>query len=302
MWVHRWEPPWRRTTIESTSPTVWRRWLARQLKAMRVEHGLDQKAVSDRLRSSVAKVSYIESGERPFRVRDLTEILLPLYEVPEADWPQYVRACELSRRRGWWHLYDEEVVPSWFADYIGLEQGASTLRGFTMQLVPGLLQTPAYATTIMGEDASALEPEEAAGRTEVRLRRQKVLAREPEPLQVHYILDESVLRRRIGGPTIMTEQLEHLATLAAQPNITLQVLPFDKGYYFDGKGEPVLLGFPWPDDPGVVYVESRLRGELLAGPHEVADYTITFDHLRHVALPPVDSIAMINDLTKENNQ
>lgn len=270
------------------------------MKAKRIAAGLDQKAVSDRLRSSTAKVSYIENGERPFRSRDLTEILLPLYGVPEHEWPQYVRACELSRQRGWWHLYDEDVVPSWFAEYIGLEQGASTLRGFVMQLVPGLLQTPAYAMTIMGEEASALEPEEAAGRTEVRFKRQEVLAREPEPLHVHYVLDESVLRRRIGSPAIMAEQLEHLVTMSSQPHVTLQVLPFTKGYYFDGKGEPVLLQFPWPDDPGVVLVELRIRGELLSDPAEVADYEGVFDHLRRVALSPLDSVAMINDLSKEH--
>jgi transcriptional regulator with XRE-family HTH domain len=269
------------------------------MKAQRLACGLDQKTVSDRLRSSVAKVSYIENGERPFRTRDLTEILLPLYGVPEDEWPQYVRACELSRERGWWQLYEEEVVPSWFAEYIGLEQGASTLRGFVMQLVPGLLQTPAYATTIMGEEASALEPEEAAGRTEVRLRRQEALAREPEPLRMHYVLDESVLRRRIGSTVIMAEQLEHLTTMAAQPNVTLQVLPFEKGYYFDGKAQPVLLQFPWPDDPGVVLVESRVRGELLNDPVEVADYESAFDHLRRIALSPLDSVAMIHDLGKE---
>jgi transcriptional regulator with XRE-family HTH domain len=286
--------------IEATSPTVWRRWLAREMRALRVACDLPQRIVADRLRCTVTKVSYVETGERPFRMRDLTEILLPLYGVPEDDWPRYLDACERSRQKSWWDAYEEDIVPDWFAYYLGLEQGASTLRGFAVQLVPGLLQTPAYARAIISDIATGVTSEDAAARTEVRLRRQEVLTREVEPLTVHYVLDESVLRRVVGGYDVMRDQLTHLATLADRPNVTLQVLPFEQGYAFDGKGEPTILGFPWPDDPGVVYVEGRLVGECLEQPHEVDDYVQAFDHLRRVALPPVESLRMIETFAKDH--
>lgn len=283
-------------TIETTSPTTWRRWLARQMRARRLAAGFDQRAVADRLRCTVTKVSYGETAERPYRLRDLTEILLPLYDVPEDEWPAYLEACERSRERGWWQDYDEDVVQDWYARFLGLEQGASTLRGFVMQVVPGLLQTPAYVRTVMAEAPLKLTPEEATGRLEVRLRRQEVLTRRPEPLDVHYVLDEAVLRRVVGGPEVMRDQLVHLAEVATRPNVTLQVLAFERGFYFDGQGEPVILGFPWPDDPGVVYVETRTGGDCLQEPHEVDDFVQSFDHVRRRALSPVESVAMIRDI------
>jgi transcriptional regulator with XRE-family HTH domain len=280
----------------TTSPTVWRRWLARQMTAKRLERGLSQREVATQLRCTVTKVSYGENAERAFRARDLTEILLPLYGVPEEEWPTYIEACNLSRRRGWWHDYDEEIVPDWYSYYLGLEQGASTIRGFTMQVVPGLVQTRRYAASIMAAEASALGPEDAAGRLDVRMRRQEILQRFPTPPSVHFVLDEAVLRRRVGGPDIMAEQLERLVELADRPNVTLQVLPFDSGYFFDGSGEPIILGFPWPDDPGLVYIEGRLSGECLESSHEVEDFVAAFNLVRHAALDPLASLEMMKEI------
>jgi hypothetical protein len=288
--------------METTSPTVWRRWLAREMLRLRRAAGLEQEDVAVRLRNSTAKVSYAENGRRPFRERDLREILLPLYGVPAEEWPIYLFACEQSRQRAWWDLYDEEVIPGWFRAYVGLEQGASSLQGFTMQLIPGLLQTPAYARAIMASEVAVIDPEDAASRTEVRLRRQEVLTREPTPLAVHFSLDEGVLRRVVGDHQVMAQQLRHLVALAERPNVTLQVLTFERGFYFDGKGEPVLLRFPWDDDRGVVYVESRTMAELLEKPAEVTDYSQAFDHLQRLALPPVESVAMIEQLAKDHEQ
>lgn len=284
--------------IDTDSPTVWRRWLAREMTARRDAKQLSQREVADRLRCLVGKVSNAETGERCFRPRDLTEILLPLYDVPEDEWPRYLDACERSKGRGWWDEYDEDIVPRWYAYYLGLEQGAVTLSGFTMQVVPGLLQTRAYARTIMGGEASGLIEEDAAGRLDVRLRRQHLLEREPQPLVVHYVLDEAVLRRLVGGPDVMAEQLAHLVELAERDNVTIQVLPFTRGYYYDGQGEPVLLRFPWPDDPGVAYIEGRTSGETIESEHVIADIDRAFEHVRRVALPELESVTMIKTIAE----
>jgi transcriptional regulator with XRE-family HTH domain len=268
------------------------------MRAHRQQAGLDQEAVAKALRCSVAKVSYAETGDRPFRLRDLEEVLLDLYGISKEHWGDYLWACERSHQKGWWDAYDEDIVPPWYRRYLGLEQGASRLRGFLLQLVPGLLQTPDYARAIMTSAASGLDPEEAAGRTEVRLRRQELLTRD-EPLDVHYVLDEAVLRRVVGSRDIMRDQLAHLIALADRPNVTLQVLTFTQGYYWDGKGEPVILSFPWPDDPGVVYVENRLDGECLERDADVRGYTQAFDHLQRTALAPVESVAMMQAVAKD---
>jgi transcriptional regulator with XRE-family HTH domain len=284
--------------METTSPMVWRRWLARRMRELREQQGLRQIDVAKELRNTAAKVSYLEQGERPFARRDLIEILLPLYKVPESEWGQYLQACTESHRAGWWEAYDATVLPRWFRAYVGLEQGASSLRGWTIQLVPGLLQTPAYARAIMTNAVSGLEPDESAVRTEIRLRRQEALTREALPLQIHYVLDEAVLRRVVGGAEIMAEQLAHLIDAAQQPNVTLQVFPFDAGYGFDGKGEPVILEFPWEDDR-IVYVESRLSSDLLGTEAEIEDYAAALNHLQAGALTPLQSLEMIDSIRKE---
>jgi len=285
-------------TIDTTSPVVARRWLARQMRAYREAAGLKQEAVAQALRCSVAKVSYAETAERPFRLRDLNEVLVPLYNVPADEIPELLDACKRSHTKGWWDAYDDDVAPGWYRYYLGLEQGASELRGFVTYLVPGLLQTPAYAEAIMMAPVSGLDPEEAVGRTAVRMRRQELLTRDPDPLHVHYVLDESVLRRIVGGPDVMRDQLAHLAELAERDNVTLQVQPLANGYAWDALGVPVILTFPWEGDPGVVFVEGR-PGQCLEKPADIHGYTQAWEYVRQSALPPVESLALIHE-AKDN--
>lgn len=290
----------RQGTVAASGPTVWRRWLANEMRRLRRTAGLEQKDVADKLRCTVSKVSYVESGERAFRPRDLTEILLPLYGIPEHDWDRYVEACKRSRERGWWQHYDEDTVADWVSYYIGLEQGAQTLCGFEMQYPPGLFQTESYARALMSSDPARLSDDEIAARLEVRHRRQAVLTRTHDPLRVAFVMDEAVLRRVVGSPTVMRQQLTWLTELAQQPNISLQVLPFTRGSHPDLAGSFIILGFAWPDDPGVVYLEGRSDAEYLEAPHEVQDYTQVFEHLAALALPPPESITFIQHIIKEH--
>ncbi|HEY0804908.1 MAG TPA: helix-turn-helix domain-containing protein, partial [Pseudonocardiaceae bacterium] len=125
---------------DTSSPTVWRRWLAFELARLRQENGLDQKDVAKALRCTVGKVSYYETAERPVVLRDLDEVLLPLYKVPKDRWPVYLQAAKDSRKKGWWESYSADTLPSWLSLYVGLEQGAGQLRIYQAQLIPGLLQ------------------------------------------------------------------------------------------------------------------------------------------------------------------
>ncbi|HEY8526679.1 MAG TPA: helix-turn-helix transcriptional regulator [Acidimicrobiales bacterium] len=287
-----------------TSPTVARRWLGREMRRRRLAAGLSEKDTADALRSTASKVSYTESGKHSFKPRDLTEVLLPLYGVPEEEWPPLLEACRRSRTRGWWQTYDEEIVPDWLARYIGLEQGASSLRSWEALYPHGLLQTERYAEALMRHELARFSDDEVEARLEVRMHRRSVLTREGAPLEAHFILDEAILRRVVGGPEVMVDQLEHLAEAAALPNVTLQVLPFSRGPHPDFSGSFTILGFGWDDMDGsggssAVYVEGRISADFLERGPEVQDHEIVFDQLAHLALPPDESIDLVRAVATE---
>ncbi|MEU2130260.1 helix-turn-helix transcriptional regulator [Streptomyces sp. NPDC018352] len=285
---------------ETSSPTVWRRWLAFELVRLRKEAGLDQKDVAKALRCTVAKVSYYETSERPVVLRDLDEVLLPLYNVPEDRWDDYLQAARNARQKGWWEGSDGTPMPSWFSLFVGLEQGASQVRAYESEAVPGLLQTRAYTDAMTRRGTAERGDDEVERLVDLRLARQAALSRESTPLRLWTVLNEAVLRRVVGSPAIMRNQLLHLAEMTRHPKITMQVLPYEHGAHPGMAAGPFqILGFPWPADPGVAYVEHRAGACYLERAHEIEAHTVAFEHLVALALSPEDSVAMVREITKE---
>jgi transcriptional regulator with XRE-family HTH domain len=290
------------TTPGAQSPTVARRWLGREIRRLRLAAGLTEKETADALRSTASKVSYTESGKHSFKPRDLTEVLLPLYRVPEDEWPPMLEACRRSRDRGWWQTYDDEIVPDWLARYIGLEQGATTLSSWEAIYPHGLVQTRDYAEALMRNDLARFADDEVDARLEVRLQRQSALTRDVAPLHAHFIVDEAILRRVVGSADVMAGQLDHLAQVSTQPNVTLQVLPFAHGPHPDFSGSFTILGFGVDgedEDWGAVYIEGRISAEYLEKAPEVQDHEVVFDQLAGLALPPDESTEFIHAIAKE---
>ncbi|MGH3852362.1 MAG: helix-turn-helix domain-containing protein [Pseudonocardiaceae bacterium] len=286
---------------EVSSPTVWRRWLAFELVRLRQEAGLDQKQVAKALRCTVGKVSYYETAERPVVVRDLDEVLLPLYNVPEARWPVYLQAAKDSRQKGWWERYDACTLRSWFAPFVGLEQGASRIRIYEAQLIPGLLQTKQYTEALARRGTAERAEAEIAHHVELRMTRQAVLHREPDPLRLWVVVDEAALHRVVGNLTVMKDQLLHLAEMTRQPKITVQVVPYANGAHPGMMGRFQILDFPWPTDPGVAYIEHRAGALYLEEPQEIESHTVAFEHTCVLALSPDDSATMIRDVAEEHS-
>ena len=288
----------------TASPTTARRWLGREMRRLRTDAGVAPKAVADALRSSVAKVAYTESGEHSFKPRDLTEVLLPLYGVPEDAWAPLLAACRVARSRGWWAAYDSDSLPDWVRRYVGLEQGATSLASWEALYPHGLLQERSYAEALMRNEFARLDGDEVAARIELRLHRQEVLRRRPDPLQAHFILDEAILRRVVGGPEVMGAQLAHIAEAGERDNVTVQVVPFTHGPHPEAAGAFSVLGFDGghEDDPGVVYLEGRADAEYLEGPAEVEDHQVVFAQLTKLALSPDDSVSLVHAIAKEHRQ
>ncbi len=156
--------------------------------------------------------------------------------------------------------------------------------------VSGLLQTEDYARALFRACKPQDTDEEIDQLVATRLERQEILAR-PKPPMLWQEIDEAVLRRPVGGPRVMADQLGYLAEAARRPGIVLQVVPFSAGAHAGLLGEFVLLGFD--DGHSLAYTEAVDSGHLIERPEEVAAFGLAFDALRAVTLTPEASIELI---------
>ena len=216
-----------------------------------------------------------------------------MYDVVDPQQRQVL--TEMAReghRKGWWAVYDD-VLPTGFDVYVGLEAEASALRVFEDQVVHGLLQTEEYARTVMTAVRRRQSIRQIDRSVELRMQRQRVLTGE-EPVQLWCILNEPVICRMIGGPSVMRDQLAHLLEVSQWPNITLQVLPLSSGVHPALNGPFCILEFPERGDPDVVYTEGVAGHAYLEKESIVRTCAEVFDLLRAAALSPADTAAMIS--------
>jgi transcriptional regulator with XRE-family HTH domain len=265
------------------SPTVRRRRLASELRRLREAAQLTIDEVGEKLECSASKISRIETGHVGVTPRDVRD-MLELYAIDEDQREALVQLAREARKKGWWHAYNEVFTGS----FVGLESDASSLHTHQALLVPGLLQTENYMRSVIQAIRPDHGEEEVTRRVAARVTRQKLLT-DTQPPEYWAILDEAVLHRAVGGPAIMREQLVRLLELSELPKVTLQVLPFTAGAHAGMEGPFLILGFPEPADPDVVYVENTTTGSYLEEPSDVYRYTLMFDHLRASALNPADT-------------
>ena len=228
------------------------------------------------------------------RCVDVSADLLP-YEVEDRGYRDEL--ADMARRateRGWWQSFGSGVVPAALANLIGLEAEARTIRSYEPELVPGLLQTEAYARGIMRAWQPAWTAADIDRRVEIRLGRQDVL-RTPDPAspQVNCVINEAVLRRNVGGNEVMHEQVEVLAKERDPATVTVQVLPFNAGAHPAMSGPFQILTFHDPSDLGVVHLESAMTAITLERPEEIRRYDEIWGSLQARALSPEDSRVMM---------
>ncbi|MFB6615798.1 DUF397 domain-containing protein [Streptomyces sp. NPDC056367] len=195
------------------------------------------------------------------------------------------------RREGWWHQYGS-VLAETYLDYIEMEDICDRIRTFQVQLVPGLLQTAEYGRAVTVASRAWHSAEEVEQFVQVRLARQERLTGERK-LELWAVLAEGVLRQQVGGPTMMRDQLEHLADMAEQSNITVQVLPFSRGAHSGMYGPYLLMSFPRIAAQNLVLIETPTGTIWMEQDSEVARYMELFDDARTSALPPTESLGLI---------
>jgi transcriptional regulator with XRE-family HTH domain len=280
---------------DGASPVVRRRRLAAELRRLRGRAGKTLDEVAAYLECSPTKVSRIESGQVGARIQDVRD-MLEFYGVTGAEREALLDLVRQSRQKGWWHAY-ADMIPEAFQYMIGLEDEASAIWTFEIQLIPGLLQSDGYSRAIMGTRRD--DPPEVIERgMQLRTTRKAVLTREHAPSYVA-VIDEAALRRGVGGPEVMDEQFAHLIAMAERPNVTVQVLPFSAGADAGGGYPFVILGFADLTEPKVVYAELLTEAFYFNTAEKVGRYLASLDNLRGRALDPDDSIALIRRLRRE---
>ena len=279
----------------ASGPTVLRMLLGSQLRDLREAAGISPDQAGYEIRGSRSKISRLEHGRVGFKERDVAD-LLTLYGVTDDDRRSHMLLlAQQSNNQGWWAKYDD-VLPDWFETYIGLEQATSLIRSYELQFVPGLFQTENYAraVTVLGHRAASAD--EIERRVSLRLKRQQLLAG-PVP-RVWAVIDESALRRPLGGRETMRAQLRHLLEIAEMPQVTLQLMPFDRGGHSAAGGSFAILRFAEPDLPDIVYIE-QLTGALYLDRHEEIDhYREVMNSLSAEAETPADSERLLKKIIR----
>lgn len=266
--------------------------LLRELRAIRESRGLSPEQVAKRLGWSRSKIYRVENGESRLILEDL-ELLLNVYGVPSPQAEALGKLCREAWKRGWWLAYSDMYKGG---SYFVLEDDASAIT-FVAHNIPGLLQTPEYAHALIAETLLDGSDQEIRRRAETRVARHQILGRANAP-RITVILDEAILWRAVGGTEVAHAQLDHLIGVAAHPEITVHVIPFNAGGHPGLDGEFTILDFPDKEDPPVAYQEGLFGDIFVEAPEDVARYYRAADTARERALVHDDSVALIKDVRK----
>lgn len=284
----------RKSTELAASPTLRRRRIARALLQLREAKGLTarQAATEAKNRSperawSETKVTRIET-RKILRLRDVdVQTLLDVYGVTDSETREaYRRLAREASQTGWWVGY-RDVLGS--GVYVDLETEASRVRTFELAIIPGILQTAAYARALIA-GGGIVPDDQVERRVEARMMRKQILGR-PDSPRIWAIIDEGALHRIPAA--VRSEQLRYLIDVQ-RPDLRVQVLPSTHGPHAAMAGAFTVLDFP--EDPSVVYLEQARSELLLEDAADLAYYTTVYDHVQAHALSPGDSRALIESL------
>jgi hypothetical protein len=272
--------------------TLQQRQLARALRRPREEAGLSLEEAAPRLDWSTSKLGRIETAQQGVDVHGVRS-MLDLYNVGGAQWTEIIELTREARKKGEWHAYG-------ISDhgYLRLEIDAAVVHEYQLAYVPGLLQTEDYMRTLFRNSRRRLTDAEIDQDVQARLFRQRRLTEEPA-LELVTIVDESALRRPVGGVEVLRAQLHHIGAQAALPSVSFQILPCSLGVHAGLDGSFIVLRFAEPEEPEIAFVEHPAAALHLDKEAEVQTCKLVFDQLRSEALSPHDSIALVERLAAD---
>ena len=254
---------------------------ADELRRARTQAGLSQEALGQAINYSGSLIAAVETGRR----------------IPSRDFAKRIdETLATGGRLGRIQvIVGRDAVLPWFRQWVAVEQEAVLLRTYQVAVLPGLLQTEAYARAVLAGGA-LLTPEEVEKQVAARLERQRLLERESPPHLIS-VLDETVLRRPVGGPAVMREQLRHLVEVAAaHPRVRLHIVPAGTGAYA-GLNGPFVLATSSADDD-LVFLDTPRRGMVLDHGEDVRAIRQSWEAVRAEALSHPQSIELIEEVAE----
>ncbi|AWK12142.1 helix-turn-helix domain-containing protein [Streptomyces spongiicola] len=280
-----------------SAPTVGQVVLGRRLQDLRERAGLRREEAAKVLHVAPATVRRMETAEVALKI-PYVQLLLRAYGVPEEEAAGFARLAEDANRPGWWQRF-HDVLPGWFSMYVSLEGAAALIRAYEPHFVPGLLQTGDYARAVMHSGAlGATSAEDIERHVALRMERQALLSR-PDAPRFWVIMDETVIRRPVGGTKVMRAQVERLLEAAERPNITLQVAEFANGPHAGTYGPFVLFRFAVPELPDMVYSEYLTGAVYLDDRPEVASHLEVMDRMAAHAATAQRTKDLLRSVRKE---
>ncbi|MER6383323.1 helix-turn-helix transcriptional regulator [Streptomyces sp. NPDC001250] len=253
-----------------------------ELRRRREAAGLTQEELSQRVVMSRTHIAHIEAGRRRPDVADARRLDREL----NTD-GFFVRFLP---------TLDGRTVAEHFKEALEFEGQAIEIREYAPKLVPGILQTPAYAREVLSSGASPKTGKERDDLLATRLERARILENFHRP-KAWSLLDEAVLRRKIGGPQVMCEQLRHIVALGESHRIRVHVLPFSVGYHALLEGFVSLMWFE--DLPPIAYAEGLKSGRIWELPSVVRECQVAYDHALGDALSHRESLALIRSVAED---
>ena len=292
------------TDVEAATPALCRLQLGNELRQLRLAAGLKGAQVVKKLIWSPSKLTRLETGENSAVETADVMALCEIYGVDlETRAVLLSYAAVTKTKRDWWLRPEfSPVISPGFKAFLSLEATATTLQNYEAEFVPGLLQTEAYVRAIYRGAPVGLTSEEIDRLVAIRTTRQEVLRRPDSPLRYTAIINEAVLRRSVGEPPVMRDQLAHMVEVAeSQSNVRVQVVPFRAGVHPGMNGSFVILQFP--EKLGLkpmVYLDHLADAWVKRSDSDVDRYAVASSELQALASGPQESLSMIKEAIKEH--
>jgi len=284
---------------EGGSPLLPRRRLRTELRKARQASGLTQEQVASEMRWSLSKIIRIEGASTSISHNDLNA-LLNLYEVTDPGQVNLLTGlAQAARKRSPLGAY-RDVAPQSLLQLIEYESVASAIKQFETIFIPGILQTEDYARAVIENYYHDERPGSHRLRAlvELRLQREDLFGSENPP-SFHFMLDEPVVRRLVGGASVMRRQLKRLIEVADKPNVAVEIIPFSAGLNPGMRSPFEIIEFSDSSESDIVFMESR-RGDIISDvTEETLSYQKAFKELRKASLGPRDSLTLLARIADE---